>query len=136
MHQAFHLDSEYRHRWQEYHTGDGKLFDSRKVYWRQVDWERVVKIVTYLNGRVHSTDCSNPNFLFFLCFRWGGHTWNGSTKVPIKLWTVGWSDGEKAFLNDYDFKTGEQVKKYVAPSKNFYHHIHPRVLRKSLCLQR
>lgn len=136
MIKALHLDSEYRNRWQEYYTADGKKFDSRYTNWRQVDWEKVVKVVTNLNGKVYQSTCSNSNFLFFLCFRWAGFSWKNNKKVPIRLWTVGWSDGKNAFLEDYDFKTGEIEKKYTAPLSEFKKHIHPRVLRTSLCLQK
>jgi len=135
MEKYLHLDSEYRCHWQDYYLADGRVFDSRYVNWRQVEWEKVVSISTHIKGKTHKVDCKQPNFLFFLCFRWGGITWEASIKVPIHLWTVGYSDGTNAFLIDIEFHSGDVVKKYVLPLSAIKRHIHPRVQRNSLCLQ-
>lgn len=129
-----HLDSEYRRRWQEYHTADGKKFDSRLINWRQVPWEKVIRIDTYMTGQKHSVTCQDPRFQFFLCFRWGGQeaiykhgVYHGHK--PIRIWTTGWTDGQNAYLIDVDFFTGNLIKSYKAPLSEFKGHIHPRVER-------
>lgn len=127
-----HLDSEYRRRWQEYHTADGKVFDSRVINWRQVEWEKVVKVDTYMNNRKHSISCQDPRFKFFMNFRWGGrkpYYKDGVFKEykPIKIWTIGWCDGKTCYLEDVDFFTGDSTKTYTAPLSEFKGHIHPRV---------
>ena len=132
-----HLDSEYRRRWQEYHTADGKVFDSRIVNWRQVEWEKVVKVDTYMNSKKHSVSCQDPRFKYFMCFRWGGQKpvyKNGvyEKHEPIKIWTTGWTDGNTCYLKDVDFFTGDLIKNYVAPLETFKGHIHPRI---KLCQQ-
>lgn len=127
-----HLDSEYRRRWQEYHTADGKTFDSRLINWRQVEWEKVIGIDTYMNSYKHSVSCSDPRFRFFLCFRWGGQEPVYKHGVfekyrRIKIWTIGWADDTTAHLMDIDFYTGKHIKNYTTPLKDFSMHIHPRI---------
>lgn len=130
---VLHLDSEYRRRYQEYHLADGTVKDSREINWRQVDWEKVVKIITYMNGNKHVSKCNDPYFKFFMCFRWGGREAQYNAKkeyighTKINLWTTGWTDGKTCFLMDIDFYTGKCVKEYKAPLKMFKSHIHPRV---------
>lgn len=133
-----HLDSEYRRRWQEYHTAAGKTFDSRVINWRNVEWEKVIQIDTYMNNQKHSVKCNDPRFKFFLCFRWGGQEpiyKNGVFEKykPIKIWTVGWSDGKTAFLKDICFYTGNFMKNYTAPLSEFKMHIHPRIKELQQC---
>lgn len=129
-----HLDSEYRRRWQEYHLSDGRVFDSRVKNWREVKWEKMEKIVTNIEGNEYSIDNKNKkNFKCFMCFRWGGQeavfkeTGEYEKHIPINIWTVGWTDGEKHYLTDIDFYTGKIIKKYTAPFKEFKNHIHPRI---------
>lgn len=135
MQKYFHLDSEYRNRWQEYSLADGRVMDSRQINWRHVDWERVVRIDLHIHGKNYYVDCKHSNFLFFMCFRWAGWEWIRDIKRKINLWTIGWSDGEKCFLVDIDFKTGEFKKRYIAQLSQFKEHIHPRIDRSLLCLQ-
>ena len=127
-----HLDSEYRRRWQEYHTADGKVFDSRIVNWRNVEWEKVIQIDTYMNSHKHSVNCNDPRFRFFMCFRWGGQEPIYKYGIyekhrKVKIWTIGWTDGVKCHLKDICFYTGKFIKDYVAPLEEFKMHIHPRI---------
>lgn len=133
MDKYLHLDAEYRRRWQEFYLADGTVKDSRQINWRRVEWEKVVKIVTHIEGQHHAVDARESNFLFFLCFRWAGSTPRYKLgkcvgRDPIRIWTVGWSDGARAFLADLDFKTGTMLKKYISPLKDHFDHIHPRVI--------
>ena len=132
-----HLDSEYHNQWQEYHLSDGKIVDSRRVNWRQIEWEKVVRIDTFMNNQKHSVTCQDPRFKYFMCFRWGGKEpvyKNGVYKEhkPIKIWTTGWTDGVTCYLQDVDFFTGDLIKNYQSPLSEFKGHIHPRV---KLCQQ-
>jgi len=127
-----HLDSEYRRRWQEYHTADGKVFDSRIVNWRNVEWEKVIQIDTYMNSHKHSVNCNDPRFRFFMCFRWGGQEPIYKHGIyekhrKVKIWTIGWTDGIECYLKDICFYTGKFIKDYVAPLQEFKMHIHPRI---------
>ena len=121
------LDSCYRGRWQEYYTADGRKYDSREIYWRLVPWQHVVEIRTYIRDKVYLTHCKHANFRFFVVYRWGGWTWEAGQEEPKKIneWAVGWSDGEKCFMTDIDFKTGEIVRQYVVLVEEVQHHIHP-----------
>lgn len=112
---------------------DGQVADSRKINWRQVEWEKVIKIVTHMDGRAYDVDCSGrPQHKFFMCFRWGGRRAVFKDGVfsghkPIHVWTQGWTDGEMCELQDIDFFTGAAMK-YTAPLTDFTSHIHPRVM--------
>jgi hypothetical protein len=70
-----------------------------------------------------------------MVFRWGG-------QYPIykhgkfyayqatRVWTAGWTDGKKCYLEDYDFKSGCLIKRYENPLKEFNAHIHPRITKR------
>ena len=65
-------------------------------------------------------------------FRWGGQKamYDGGKYIghrSIKIWTIGWTDGERCFLKDIDFRTGKLVKDYIAPLFQFAGHVHPDV---------
>lgn len=125
-----HLDSEYRHRYQEYYLATGDVVDSRKYNWRSCEWERVIKIITYIRNQKFIFSCENkPNFKFFMNFRWAGKQAIGNNKFKdIKIWTVGYSDGINCYLEDYDFKLGVKLKEYVTSLSDFKGHIHPRII--------
>ena len=118
-----HLDNIYRDRWQEYHLATGEIADSRKINWRQVEWEKVVKIVTHLAGKSYVLNCNQPDFKFFVIYRNGGFEGN----KPIHEWAVGWSDGKNCFMTDYDFKAGTVLRQYVVSVEKTRAHIHPRI---------
>ena len=139
---SFHLDAEYRNRWQEFHLANGTVEDSRVKNWRQVAWGQVILITAYLLGHVHKVDCAGPGFLAFLNFRWGGQepTYDGLGKYTghrrIRIWTIGWTDGRTCFLKDIDFYTGRFIKRYQAPLSQFQKHLHPDVRDKVLSNER
>ena len=139
----YHLDKEYRARWQLYHLTDGRVYDSRKTNWRLIEWEKVIKVETYIRNQKHVVDCfGKTNFRGMMCFRWAGGTSykktireNGKVKLvkgnqpyrKVNLWTVGWTDGVNCYLSDIDRTTGYKLNNYVAPVKQFSGHIHPRL---------
>jgi len=135
---SFHLDSEYRNRWIEFYLANGTVEDSRLKNWRQVAWDQVVFLSAYLLNYVHTVDCKGSGFKAFMNFRWGGREalYDSSGKYtshrPIKIWTIGWTDGENCFLKDIDFYTGKLIKKYIVPLKQFAHHLHPAIKGKML----
>jgi hypothetical protein len=129
-----HLDSEYRRRWQEFHLKNGEVFDSRVINWRDIEWENIQKIVTNIEGKTYEiTVDDKQDFICLMCFRWGGREAvfddNGDYErhIPICIWTFGWTDGKMHYLTDVDFYTGDFIKKYTAPFKEFKNHIHPRI---------
>lgn len=117
----------YRNRWQEYHTKD-IVYDSRKTYWRDVEWEKVERIVTCLAGKKYVLENNNPDFKFFVVYRFGGHVFIGTKKKSIIEWAVGWSNGKSCFMTDYDVITGGVLRQYTVPIEKVKNHIHPRVL--------
>ena len=124
------LDSEYRDHYQRYYLADGTVADSRTINWRQLDWEKVVKIETRIRGQSHTVECSDPRFEFFMVFRWFGQEWIEGKRRQINVWTQGWSDGVRCYLSDIDFKSGAKIKDYVDPLSKFEAHVHPRVTGK------
>ena len=126
-----HLDSEFRNSWQEFTLKDGIVLDSRQINWRDVAWDRVVKIVVKIKGKVHKFDFTEEEgFIGYMNLRWGGQEWINGVKKKIDVWTVGWTDGVTCFLNDIQFKTGEFIKSYTMPIKELRQHIHPAILNK------
>ena len=116
----------YRNRWQEYHTKDC-IYDSREMYWRQIEWEKVEKIVTVLAGKTYILKNDNPDFRFFVIYRFRGHEFVGKKKKAIIEWAVGWSNGKECFMTDYDVITGASLRQYIISIEKVKNHIHPRV---------
>jgi hypothetical protein len=119
------LDNIYRDRWQEYHFANGVVADSREKYWRVLEWNRVVAVVTNIRSKRYLTHCNHPDFKFFVIYRWGGQEWKSGMKCEIKEWAVGWSNGQYSFMTDIHFKTGEVVRQYVVANESILEHIHP-----------
>lgn len=124
---ALHTDDIYRERYQEYALADGRLFDSRRVNWRLVEWEQVVAVTTHIRGKTYLTHGRHPDFRFFVVYRWAGQERQDGRMRPIRQWAVGWSDGDNCFMTDIDFKTGAVVRRYVVPVADVREHIHPRI---------
>jgi len=122
---TFHLDNIYRDRWQEYHLANGVKVDSREKYWRMLEWNRVIAVVTNIRDKKYLTHCKHPDFKFFVVYRWGGQEWRFGTKHKIQEWAVGWSNGVNSFMTDIHFKTGEIVRQYVVPNTEILGLIHP-----------
>lgn len=127
MKKKLHTDDIYKNRWQEYHLADGSVFDSRFINWRQLEWEKVIAIVTHIRGKKYLTHSKNPNFKFFVVYRWGGQIAIDGQVRPIHEWAVGYSDGDNCFMTDLDFKTGKILRRYIVPIEKVTKHIHPRV---------
>lgn len=127
------LDSEYRNRYELYYLSDGSVKDSRVINWRDVEWEKVVKITVNMAGHKYTiTDKNKSGFKGFMNFRWGGEAAiirNGRIigRVPINIWTIGWTDGRTCYLEDIDFRTCRLIKHYTMPLKALKSHIHPRL---------
>ena len=118
----------YRKRWQEYHLANGQVMDSRQINWRNVEWDQVIQIVTYLDGKKYLTHCRNPGFKFFVVYRNGGHVMVAPKQAKkIHEWAVGWSDGVNCFMTEFDFKTGELLRQQVIPVEKIKTLIHPKV---------
>jgi len=127
MEKQYHLDNIYRNRWQEYDLADGQKFDSREIYWRQLPWEQVIAITTFIKNKKYLTHCNQPDFKFFVVYRWAGQEWLNNVKHKIAEWAVGWSNGTQSFMTDISFKTGEIIRQYVVDNTEIAGHIHPRV---------
>jgi len=139
-----HLDRIYRNHRILFILNDGTIEDSRLKNWREVEWERVQKIVVSIKGTDHVVEPHPRNHKFFLCFRQvidGPMTDDAGKAVYDRsegqrqlirkkrhLWTVGVTDGLICFLVDIDFHSGRKVNQYIRPLKDIRGHIHPRIL--------
>ena len=138
-------DDEYRRRWVLYFLNDGRIEDSRQKNWREVEWEKLDKIVVSIEGKEHVIEKHPKNHKFFLAFRQAGmevvnHNTNFVEKVNgvrklriekeykrIHIWTFGVTDGIDCFLVDIDFYTGTLLRAYQEPLIKYKSHIHPRI---------
>jgi len=133
-----HLDSEYRNRWEEFYLLNGTVEDSRLKNWREVAWDKVVQITVHILDQVHMVNNSGSGFLAFMNFRWGGQEAIFADDgqyighMPIKIWTVGWTNGRDCFLKDIDFYTGKLIKDYETSLEQFTNHLHPAIKEKVL----
>ena len=130
------LDSEYDKTpaWEMYYLADGTIKDSRLINWRRVEWEKVVKIEMYIKNKKHVFACAGKSrFLFYLRFRKARKTtilsYDGKNRRTVRknLWVAGWTDGEKCYLTEIDFDTGNIVKRYTCRLKDIPSHIHTNV---------
>lgn len=87
-----------------------------------------------MNGHDHEfLSKDKPGFKGFMNFRWGGQIaqYNEQKEYighkEVKVWTVGWTDGEKHYLTDIDFHSGEKIAEYEAPYAEYINHVHPAI---------
>lgn len=130
-----HLDSEYRNRWEFFYLADGTIEDSRLKNWREVAWDQVIKVEACLLGHIHFVENDGLGFKTFMNFRWAGREAmfdNGKYigHQPIKIWTIGWTDGKLCFLKDICFYTGQLLKEYQEALSAFKRHLHPAVIER------
>lgn len=129
-----HLDNEYRRKYCLFFLNNGVIEDTRVKNWREVEWEKVNKILVSIRGNEVTISPHPTNHKFFLFFRqWGIQTVYEDfadrigTRDFIRLWTVGVTDGKECFLYDIDFHTGKVKRVYNEPLPNHTGHIHPRI---------
>lgn len=129
---TLHLDSMYKNRWEEFYLNDGIIKDSRQINWRNVEWDKVIKIVAHLKKSTFVVDNKGSGFRAFMNFRWGGAEamyekgkYLGHKKIHV--WTIGWTDGVTCFLKNIDFKTCQLIDECVSPIGVFVGHVHPAV---------
>jgi len=128
---------EARHKYIEYHMEDGVIRSSKEVYWKDIGWDKVVKIVIKLKNNCYEINNSNPCFKFFLNFRMANYIpicINGKLMGHeiIEDWVIGWSDGVFAYLKSYNFKTCLKTKEWVQPISELLPHVHELVSHKIL----
>ena len=130
------LDSEYDKTpaWEMYHLSDGTVKDSRLVNWRRVEWEKVVRIEVFIKNMKHVFDCKDkPSFLFFMRFRKLRSTTTtrydgkGRKRIYKNPWVIGWSDGQRCYLTEIDFDTGNVIKRFTCNLQEYPSMVHPRV---------
>ena len=81
-----------------------------------------------IRAATYKVDCRHVSFQFFLFFQaaqWDFDQYGNRRKR--RLWNIGWTDGEYAYLKEVDFKTGQLVREYKQPLGEIATHIHPRV---------
>lgn len=135
-----HLDSEYRNRHQTFHLLDGTIENSRFKNWRQVEWEKVIRVDTSIlnyDYKISLQEIPEPvrhTFKGFMNFRCGGRIakYDGKGKFerfdPIHTWVTGWTDGVLCYLAEIDFYTGKVLRHYKDKLDNLRNHLHPRLV--------
>ena len=123
-----HLDSEYSNHYCLFILNNGQIEDSRIKNWRHVQWEKLDQIVVRIKGHELVVNKHPRDHKFFLFFRQVGWKNNvNGEKEQIRLWTVGATDGVRAFLYDVDFHYGTLKSAYDTTLESCNGHIHPRI---------
>lgn len=141
---VLHLDNIYRRHHILFVLNDGRVEDSRQKNWRDVEWEKVKRLVVSIKGADHVIEQHPKAHKFFLCFRQvvdgpvtddrGLIVFDRSegqkslVRRQKHIWTVGVTDGRTCFLVDIDFHTGRKINEYIRPLSAIRGHIHPRIL--------
>lgn len=139
-----HLDSEYKNHKILFLLNDGRIEDSRLKNWREIEWEKVQRLIVSIKGVDHIIEPHPRGHQFFLCFRQvidapltdtigrvvvdRSEGQRKAMRIKHHLWTVGVTDGKTCFLVDIDFHTGRKVNEYVRPLASLLSHIHPRIV--------
>ncbi len=133
------IDSHLRYKYIKFITLDGKEYKSTDHHFFDVPLNKIVSIEVNLKYEKHFLSVANlpSTFVEFVHFRSGGIetkiTENGeSVSKQIDTWTIGWTDGEKEYLTEYDFKTSNILRSYVIERNNLLHptHFHPQSVTK------
>ena len=113
-----HLDSEYRRRWELYHTSDG-IYDSREINWKQIPRDKVTQIEAHVESQVYSVYASQGSLIRW---RFGGQEWVDGVFHKINTWCIGWTDGVTCFIKEIEFKDGSMTEREY-PYDQFKKHL-------------
>ena len=129
-----HLDSEYRRRWELFELEDGTIEDSRLKNWRDVEWDKVVRITANVHGETYEVvKKGKKGFKGFMNFRTFGKIaqYDENKKYighkTAQEWLIGWTNGKKCFMKVIDFYTGNLVGEIEIPIEQVKGHIHPKL---------
>lgn len=131
-------------RWMAWVLADGQRLTSRQCNWNDVPLREVIEVELHLKQEVVGLRRRDlpAQFLEFVVFRTGGvtvqvarHPQEGcqTVHVPFHSWTLGWTDGLTEFLDEFNIKTGQHLRRYAAPrnyqlSPTHWHKDSPRIL--------
>ena len=125
------LDYMYNGKHVEYELDDGQTFTSNETPWRDLPWNRVVKITVVIRQKRYVFERGTSEG--FLNVRYGGRdkewferdgelAWRWK---QIHTWVIGLIKDGMVELTEIDFKTGDILRKAVEPVSTFKKHIHP-----------
>ncbi len=130
-----HLDSEYRRKFELFELDNGIIEDSRLKNWRDVKWNKVIKITVSIDEKInYLTNKDKNGFIGFFNFRTFGKEaqYNKEKKYTghkiIQEWVIGWTDGITAYLTAIDFYTGDISREFEMTIKQLKGHIHPDIM--------
>jgi hypothetical protein len=107
-----------------WYMADGSTISSCRLNWREVEWEKVVKIELHKGGPIFSISATvDPTFKGFMHFRYGGCA-NGR---EVDSWVIGWTDGIECYLFEVDVRLGLVLQDFKQPLKELLAHLHPRL---------
>lgn len=128
------FDSSNRNSYLLFHLTNGLILSSRDINFQDVELEKIKKIEARFKYNKYELvkDLLPSSFLEFVHFRSYGYYYDifkNSTEGenrPIHTWTLGWTDGTNEYLDEFDFKTGNHMRRYVIPrdSKTNPSHFH------------
>lgn len=115
-----HLDSEYRRRWELYHTKH-KVYDSRITNYKEISG-KAIKIEAHVEHQTYTVDTKHPGCKGLIRWRWGGWDWVDGKKVIINIWCIGWYNSKTCYMKEIQFSDGSmQEKEY--PLQEFKVHL-------------
>lgn len=128
------LDTGNRHAHLLFYLEDGNVYSSRDIHFHDINLYNIVKIQAkfkYFTHTLKKVDLPE-SFKEFVHYRSGGVTFvnNGQEildKRPINTWSLGWTDGNTEFIQEYQFKTGELLREHKVPRDQAARpsHFHP-----------
>jgi hypothetical protein len=131
-----HLDKEYRQRYQLFYLEDGTVEDSREKNWRDVAWDKVERIMIIVREKKYEFyHKDKPGFKGYMNLRFK----SGTVKIRpgqkpegkiTNSWAVGWTDGEKVYLEEFDFFTGDKLGECIDPIEERIKHVHPAIVNR------
>ena len=116
-------DASNRNCYMLFHLDSGITLSSRDINFQDVELSKVKKIEMFFKYNAYALDKTllPSSFLEFVHFRSGGQQYvvwgNGSDGEmrQIMTWTLGWTDGTNEYLDEFEFKTGKHLRRYVTP---------------------
>lgn len=129
---SYHLDDIYRWQWKEFHFADGTIKDSRQVHWRQLPWERVVKVVLCIKGRRYEINPGKRIHNGFICytnkyFLTRLDIRGNPFRATKRAWVAGYLTETHANMIEVAFKSGLFMRRIRVPISEVESHVHPRL---------
>jgi hypothetical protein len=126
-------DAGSKHVYLEFYLEDNSVLSSRDINFHDIALNSITKIVLHTKYATHTLDKAQlpAEFKEFIHFRSAGVLMllEDEEWIPHRIytWTIGWTDGQTEYLQEYKYKGGELVRTYEVPRDLVYQrsHYHP-----------